>query len=60
MATFVIARLTFLEASRRKQDVSGWWYAMAVLLGPIFLCFILPLWIGKWGRGKGDVTRRPD
>ncbi len=47
--------LVVLEAARRKQDVSGWWYMLAVLLGPVFLFLILPLWIGRWGRGgKGD------
>lgn len=42
--------LVVLEASRRKVNVSGFWYVFAVLLGPIFLFFILPIWLGRWGR----------
>lgn len=38
-----------LEAARRKQEINGWWYVLAPILGPIFLAFILPLWFGKWG-----------
>jgi len=42
--------IVVLEASRRKVAVSGHWYVLAVLLGPIFLFFILPLWLGRWGK----------
>jgi hypothetical protein len=42
--------LVVLEASRRKVQVSGRWYFSALLLGPIFLFFILPLWLGRWGK----------
>jgi hypothetical protein len=38
------------EAARRKASVSGRWYVLSVLLGPIFLFFILPLWLGRWGK----------
>ena len=48
--------LVTLEASRRKIDVSGIWYVFAVLLGPIFLFFVLPLWLGKWGRDASKLT----
>jgi hypothetical protein len=42
--------LVVLEAARRKVEISGRWYFSAVLLGPIFLFFILPLWLGRWGK----------
>jgi len=44
--------LVTLEASRRKIDVSGFWYILGMVLGPIFLFFVLPLWLGQWGRDK--------
>jgi len=44
--------LVTLEAARRKQQVSGIWYFASILLGPIFLFFVLPLWLGKWGKGN--------
>lgn len=46
--------LVVLEASRRKINISGLWYATAVLLGPVFLFFVLPLWLGKWGKKEKD------
>lgn len=48
--------LVTLEASRRKVNISGVWYFFAVLLGPIFLFFVLPLWLGKWGRDAAQLT----
>lgn len=48
--------LVTLEASRRKVSISGVWYFFAVLLGPIFLFFVLPLWLGKWGRDPSRLT----
>lgn len=42
--------IVVLEASRRKMNISGAWYVFAILLGPIFLFFVLPLWLGRWGR----------
>lgn len=41
--------IVVLEATRRKKEVGGMWYVYSVLLGPIFLCFIVPLWLGRWG-----------
>jgi hypothetical protein len=51
--------LVTLEASRRKVDVSGLWYFFAVLLGPVFLFFVLPLWLGRWGRDTGRLEKDP-
>ncbi len=42
--------LVTLEASRRKVSIAGAWYFLAVLLGPIFLFFVFPLWLGRWGK----------
>ena len=39
-----------VEASRRKIPVSKLWFLWGLVLGPIFLFFIVPLWLGKWGR----------
>ncbi len=45
--------IVLLESSRRKDmEVSGKWYALAMILGPIFLFFILPQWLGRWGKGS--------
>ncbi len=48
--------LVTLEASRRKVNIAGPWYFLAVILGPIFLFFVLPLWIGRWGK-QGKFPR---
>ena len=50
--------LVTLEATRRKINISGAWYFFAVLLGPIFLFFVLPLWLGRWGRERGGERGR--
>lgn len=50
--------LVTLEASRRKVSVAGAWYFLAVVLGPIFLFFILPLWLGKWGKRDHSPDKR--
>lgn len=42
--------LVILQANRNGTYISKWWYLTAVLLGPIFLAFVLPLWLGKWGK----------
>jgi len=42
--------LVFLEASRRKLVIRPRWVFLALALGPIFLFFILPMWLGQWGK----------
>lgn len=42
--------LVLLEAHRRQIRIRRVWYVLAVLLGPVFLFFVLPLWLGRWGR----------
>jgi hypothetical protein len=42
--------ILILVASRRQRRVSPLWSLFALLLGPIFLCLILPLWLGRWGK----------
>jgi hypothetical protein len=44
--------IVVLSANRRQVPVSKVWYFTAFLLGPIFLVFVLPLWLGKWGEPK--------
>lgn len=44
--------IVVLNANRRNAPVAKIWYFAALLLGPIFLAFILPLWLGKWGEPK--------
>lgn len=44
--------LVVLESSKRRFRVSKLWYFSALLLGPIFLFFVFPLWLGKWGRNS--------
>jgi hypothetical protein len=41
-----------LNANRRNTYLAPVWYFAAILLGPVFLAFILPLWLGKWGERK--------
>ena len=43
-----------LEANRRRIPLGKSWFFYSLLLGPIFLCFILPLWLGRWGRPPRD------
>jgi len=35
-------------ASRYKKNISAWWSFFALLLAPIFLCIVLPMWYGRW------------
>ena len=46
--------IVVLQASKQKKDISGWWFFLGVLLGPIFLCFVVPMWLGKWGDKKNE------
>ena len=39
-----------LEAARRKLPIRPAWVGLALALGPIFLFFVLPLWLGRWGK----------
>ena len=47
--------IVLLEASRRKKEIGGFWTVLAILLGPVFLCLILPLWLGRWGDKRKQV-----
>lgn len=51
--------LVLLEASRRKRSIRPGWTFLALALGPLFLFFVLPLWIGRWGREDRKV-REPE
>lgn len=42
--------LVLLEANRRQRRIPAFWYVLGVLLGPVFLFFVIPLWLGRWGR----------
>lgn len=42
--------LLVLEGIKRGQKVPRYAYPLAVVLGPIFFFFILPLWVGRWGK----------
>jgi len=42
--------LVVLEASRRRRPIRSSWVPLALALGPIFLFFVLPLWLGRWGK----------
>lgn len=50
--------LILLEASRRKRPIRSTWFLLALALGPIFLCFILPLWLGRWGKETNRINRQ--
>lgn len=39
-------------ANRRGIYIGKTWYVVGLLLGPIFLCFVVPMWIGKFGDRK--------
>jgi len=42
--------LLTLEAIKRKRSIPQKWTFLAIVLGPVFLFFILPIWLGRWGR----------
>ncbi len=46
-----------LEAIRRKRPIRPGWALLALALGPIFLFFILPLWLGRWGREPHEIDK---
>ena len=47
--------LILLEATRRKRPIRPAWVFLAFALGPIFLFFVLPLWIGRWGKETHQI-----
>jgi len=47
--------LLTLEAIKRKKSIPRYGALLAVILGPVFLVFILPLWIGRWGREDSSL-----
>jgi len=49
MGAFALG-LVILTANRRGIYISKIWYMVALILGPIFFCFVIPLWLGKWGK----------
>ncbi len=49
--------LVLLEATRRRRPIRAGWVALALGLGPIFLFFILPLWVGRWGRNPYPIDK---
>lgn len=49
--------LVLLEATRRKRPIRPGWVALALALGPIFLFFVLPLWLGRWGRESHRIDK---
>ncbi len=49
--------LISLEAIRHKKTIHGMWYFLGVILGPVFLCFILPIWLGRWGKQNKSTNK---
>ncbi len=47
--------LVLLEATRRKRTIRPSWPILALALGPIFLFFVLPLWLGRWGKSDDRI-----
>ncbi len=52
--------LVLLEANRRKRPIRPGWLMLALALGPIFLFFVLPLWLGRWGKGPNQIDKEHD
>lgn len=52
--------LVLLEANRRKSPIRAGWVPLALALGPIFLFFILPLWLGRWGKAHRRIDKEQD
>lgn len=46
--------LLTVEANRRRILIRKAWFPAGLALGAIFLCFILPIWISRWGRRGPD------
>ncbi len=50
--------LLTLEANRRRILIRRVWFPVGLALGAIFLFFILPFWMSRWGRrGPDDGLR---
>ena len=47
--------LLTLEANRRRILLKKWWFPVGLLLGAVFLFFLLPMWISRWGRQGNDL-----
>jgi hypothetical protein len=41
--------IVVVTANRQNVPLNRAWYFLAMLLGPIFLAFVVPMWLGKWG-----------
>jgi len=52
--------LVLLEATRRQRPIRPGWFLLALALGPIFLFFVLPLWLGRWGKDPSRIDRQRD
>lgn len=49
--------LVLLEANRRRIPIRAGWIMLALALGPIFLFFVLPLWLGRWGKERPKIEK---
>jgi len=36
-----------VQANKKETALSFWWFPLGILLGPIFLCFVLPFILSK-------------
>jgi len=50
--------LLTVEANRRRVLINKTWFPVGLALGPIFLFFVLPLWMYRWGRRGPDDDPR--
>jgi len=51
--------LLCLEAARRKRPIQPRWVLLALALGPVFLFFVVPLWLGRWGKNSHQIEKDP-
>jgi len=52
--------LVLLEAGNRRRAIRPGWFALALVLGPIFLFFVLPLWLRYWGKDVHNIEKQSD
>jgi len=52
--------VVFLEAARRRLQIRPGLVMLALVLGPIFLFFVLPLWLSRSGKNALSIEKQYD
>jgi len=52
--------VVFLEATRRRRPIRPGLFLLALALGPIFLFFVLPLWLSRREKNVHNIEKQYD